>query len=161
MLVKCRACQQKIDRDTAFRLVVKGRNHYYCSKQEYDNIQYQKELKSNTYLKIYDIFGRKVTNTILFKEINELVEVYGYEKIYGYLSENHKYLSNVMSKQFNNEYAQIRYFSAILKNSLADFKLVKQEEKREIKVDMVNSKYKPRQRKKTLVELEMEVGDLL
>ena len=159
MLVKCKGCQQKVDRDIAYKVVSNGKNNYYCNKQEYEDIKNLKEVKDNTYLKIYDIFGRKITNTILFKEINELAIVFGYEKIFAYLESNYSYLCNVMSKEFSSEYGQIRYFSAILKNSLADFIIEKRLPEKELVIDIPKDNYKQRKRKKSLCDYEMEVGD--
>lgn len=161
MLVKCKGCQEKIDRDIAYKIVINGKNNYYCNEQEYKDIKNKKEIKDNTYLKIYDIFGRKITNTILFKEVNELADIYGYEIIYAYLDKNQDYLSNVMSKDFNNEFGQIRYFSAILKNSLTDFKVENKVVEKKLIVDIPKNNFKPKQRKKSLIEYEMEVGELL
>ena len=73
----------------------------------------QKEVKDNTYNFINEIFGQKVTNTALFKEINALLETHTYEEILSYLQDNEDYLSRVMSKDFQSEYAKIRYFSHI------------------------------------------------
>lgn len=161
MLVKCKGCQEKIDRDIAYKIVINGKNNYYCNEQEYKDIKNKRKIKDNTYLKIYDIFGRKITNTILFKEVNELADIYGYEIIYAYLDKNQDYLSNVMSKDFNNEFGQIRYFSAILKNSLTDFKVENKVVEKELIVDIPKNNFKPKQRKKSLIEYEMEVGELL
>lgn len=161
MLVKCKGCQEKIDRDIAYKIVINGKNNYYCNEQEYKDIKNKKEIKDNTYLKIYDIFGRKITNTILFKEVNELADIYGYEIIYAYLDKNQDYLSNVMAKDFNNEFGQIRYFSAILKNSLTDFKVENKVVEKKLIVDIPKNNFKPKQRKKSLIEYEMEVGELL
>lgn len=161
MLVKCKICGNKIQRADAYKVVVKDKNNYYCNESEYKNWILQKENKDNTYKLIYGIFERKITNTILYKEIHELSEIYTYEKILAYLKENEEYLCKVMKKDFNNEYGQIRYFTAILKNSLADFKYKNEIEKKNIEVDMPEIKFKKRQKRKPLTEYEEEVGDEL
>lgn len=161
MLVKCRGCFNKIDRDLAYKVVVKGVNHYYCNKQEYDEIQKKRQSKDNTFLCINDIFGYKVTSTVLFKEINGLHDTYTYEKILAYLQENQQYLQQVMEKKFVSEYAKIRYFAAILKNNLADFRLRKPEFVKLVDIDMSSSRYKRKKQRKALSEIEQEVGDEL
>jgi ribosomal protein L16 Arg81 hydroxylase len=161
MLVKCRICGNKIDRDTAYKVRNKNVNEYYCSQDEYLEKLEKIKVKYNTYEKLFDIFGRKITNTALFKEITELENVYGYEKIYQYLCENERYLSNVLSKDFKSEYAQIRYFSAILKNSLADFKIESKQPEKRIEIDMPTVKYTQRKKRKSLLEIEQEVGEEL
>lgn len=145
----------------AYRVVVKGVNHYYCNKQEYIEIQKRKQSKDNTFLCINDIFGYKVTSTVLFKEINGLHDTYTYEKIFAYLQDNHQYLQQVMEKDFVSEYAKIRYFSAILKNNLADFKMKEPEFVKSIDVDMPSNRYKRKKQRKALSEIEMKVGDEL
>lgn len=145
----------------AYKVVVKGVNHYYCNKQEYNEIQKRKQSKDNTFLCINDIFGYKVTSTVLFKEINGLHDTYTYEKIFAYLQDNHQYLQQVMEKDFVSEYAKIRYFSAILKNNLADFKMKEAEFVKSIDVDMPSNRYKRKKQRKALSEIEMEVGDEL
>lgn len=161
MLVKCRICGNKTERSKAYKTVKDGRNNYYCNETEYMGWLLKRESKNNTYNIIYVIFERKVTNTVLYKEINGLAEVYTYEKIYAYLKENKTYLGNAMKKNFQSEYAQIRYFAAILKNSLADFKYENKttKEPKRIYVDMPDYKFSRRKPKKTLEEYEKEAGD--
>lgn len=161
LLVKCRICGNKIERKEAYKVVSDSRNNYYCNETEYMGWLLKRESKDNTYNIIYEIFERKVTNTALYKEINGLAEVYTYEKIYAYLKENKAYLDNVMKKDFSSEYAQIRYFAAILKNSLADFKYKSKtiEKIKRICIDMPDYKFNRKKPKKTLTEYEEEAGD--
>jgi hypothetical protein len=159
--VKCRYCGNSIDITTAYKIVVGKVNRYFCNKNEYEKVCQTQQIKDKTYDVIYDIFGYKVTNTILYKEIHELSLVYAYEKIYAYLSDNIAYLKKVIqNKEFQSEYAQIRYFAAILKNNLADFHY---EEKtpviKEVDIDMSSCNYKRKTKRKTLAEYEQEVGD--
>ena len=115
MKVKCKSCGEKIERDTAYKVIIKDKNSYYCCEQEY--LDYIKNLKDkdDVYIEIDNIFNRKVTHTVLFKEIYELSQTYTYKTILLYLQQNKEYLINVLSKNFVSEYAQIRYFTAILK----------------------------------------------
>lgn len=123
MLVKCRACGKKIDRKEAFKVAVEGKpNAYYCSEAEYNTMMENRKNRDNTYYCIYDIFGYTVTNTVLNKEINALGKIYGFKLILAYLQENQEYLTRVVGREYNNEFAKIRYFAAILKNSLVDYK---------------------------------------
>lgn len=161
MLVKCRYCGIKLDRQKAFKVVVGGKNTYYCNKIEYEKVVYTKKLKDATYDCINEIFGYKVLNSALFKEINILLEVYPYERILGYLTENKGFLSNVLNKDFNSEYAKIRYFSTIIKNSIVDFKIkqTKSEYPKEVEMDMPVIKYKRKNKRRPLCEIEEQVGD--
>lgn len=159
--VKCRICGNKKEKSEAYKVVVNNKNSYYCNKTEYIEWASKKEIKDNTYNLIYDIFERKVTNTILFKEVGELSDIYTYEKIFAYLKENKVYLCGVMKKGFSSEYAQIRYFTAILKNSLADFQYKKEVPIKNIEQDMPEYKFKRKGKRKPLLEYEEEVGDEL
>lgn len=160
MLVKCKICNHKIDRDNSYKILLNGKNNYYCSEKEYNEWLSNKKIKDNTYSLIYDIFGRKVTHTILYKEVDELSNVYTYSKIFAYLKENYDYLCKVMSKEFAGEYAQIRYFTAILKNSLADFSYIEKDViKKSVNMDFVNAKFTRKTKRKPLVEYEIG-GDL-
>lgn len=160
-MVKCRVCGEKVDRLLAYKVVIDGKNHYYCTEKEYRDLLAQKEVKDNTYNLINEIFGRKVTNTALFKEINVLLETHTYEEIQSYLQDNEDYLCRVMSKDFQSEYAKIRYFSTILKNNMADFQQkVEVKIVRDVKIDVSESKFKRKNKRKPLVEYEEEVGDL-
>ena len=66
-----------------------------------------------------------------------------------------------MQKEFSSEYAQIRYFSAILKNGMTDFihnEKLEESVKKNIQVDMSEYKFKRKKHKKTLSEYEEEIG---
>ena len=154
-------CGEKIDRLLAHKVNIDGKNHYYCTEKEYRDLVAKQETKDNTYALINNIFGKKVINTALFKEINLLLETHTYAEILSYLQDNEDYLGRVMSKDFQSEYAKIRYFSTILKNNMADFQQ-KEEVRivRDVKVDVSKSKFKRKNKRKPLVEYEEEVGDL-
>lgn len=136
-------------------MCIAGKNSYYCNENEYIKIKEKKELKDNMYNTINQIFGRKVINTILFKEIGFIETIHGYKKISQYLLENEKYLTSVLEKDFNSEYAQIRYFSAILKNSLSDFKMEEiRNDKKEIQADVVDMRKQSTKKRRGLSDVE-------
>lgn len=159
MLVKCRLCGTKVDRNKAFKVVVGYKNAYYCNEAEYQKVLHEREVKGNTYECINQIFGYKVLNSALFKEINLLLEVYSYEHILAYLTENKEYITKVLEKDFVSEYAKIRYFTAILKNNIADFKIKEPEKPKKVNVDMPIINYKRRNKRRGLSEIEEQVGD--
>ena len=158
---KCKYCGKSIDTNNAYKIVVGKTNRYYCNEEEYNIIHKSQQIKDNTYNLIYEIFGRNITNTILYKEMNELSDIYTYAKIGAYLSENREYLSNIIqNKSFQSEYAQIRYFTAILKNNLTDFKYEKKEKINiEVEIDMPACNFKRKSGRKPLIEFEEEVGE--
>lgn len=158
---KCKYCGKSIDTKVAYKVAVGKTNRYFCNKEEYDIVYKAQKIKNDTYDLIFEIFGRKVTNTILYKEVNELSSVYLYEKIKAYLEQNMTYLSNLMqNKSFQSEYAQIRYFTAILKNNLTDFKYEKKERINiKVDIDMPEYVFKRKSDRKPLIEFEEEVGE--
>ena len=159
MLVKCVHCGEKIDRDLAFKVRVGKVNKYYCTEMEYKTEVGKKEVKDNVYILIDNIFGYKITHTSLYKEISEISTIHTFSKINEYLIDRQKDLSSIMSRDFSSEYGKIRYFSAILKNSLTDYIVKKEEIKKEIIVDIAKDNYTIRKRRKTLLDFEEEVGE--
>lgn len=131
-MVTCQICRKKIELDAAHKVVVvskktkKATNKYYCSEQEYIKEEERKkkfaEDKDNVYYLICDMFGYEIQNTQLFDEWRCWNKLKSNEIIYKYLRENEDYLRKICDRPYDNEYQKIRYFSAILKNSLRDFK---------------------------------------
>lgn len=107
---------------------------------------------------VNDIFGYKVTNSALFKEINALLDSYSYNDVFGYLSENFDYISQCLEKNFSSEYARIRYFAAIVKNNIKDYVDNKPtgviEKTVKIDVDDTHSHYSRKKKRRGLSEIE-------
>ena len=119
----CKVCKTKLDAKTAYKVVVNGKNTYYCNEKEYLAENLKKKNKDVVMNLIDDIFGYKIINNLIQKEYNKWTEAVNTEKIITYLKENKEFLSNIMEKKdFSNEYGKIRYFSTILCNGLKDFK---------------------------------------
>lgn len=163
---KCRICGAQLDTTIAYKVVVKGVNKYFCSKEEYDEEETKKQQESDnrnkTYRLICDIFNKEeIVNTALWKEYNEWLKVSESSKIVEYLRENKERLSKVIGRLDSNEFARIRYLSAILKNNLSDFKSKKVEEVRpKIEIDITMYDMSPsqtRKRRRALSELEDEL----
>ena len=125
---KCKICGTQLDTKTAYKVIDKnGKNKYYCSATEYEAEEARKkkatEDKDKVYRLICDILGEKeVLNTALWKEKTIWNKAFSDEIIAKYLAENKEYLSSAISKLSGTEYAKIRYVSAVLKNSLRDWK---------------------------------------
>ena len=145
---KCRACGSSLDTTTAFKLIEhntndKQKTSYYCSREEcLDDCakkEKAKEDKDKAYELICEIIGReKIINTVLWKEWKVWNTVATDDIIAQYLTDNKAYLMNVISRLDDVEFNRIRYMSAILKNSLGDFKpkvVAAQIEKPKVKVD--------------------------
>ena len=156
--VTCRACGKKIDKKIAVA-VPRGKTTWnYCPAHVG-----MKSPKDQMYDLVFEIFGRTVTHTVLFKELDAIAKIYTYEKITAYLEENKEYLEDVIyGKSYSSEFAQIRYFSAIIKNSIHEFEIkdfkpvIKKEV--EIEMDISTSKYK---NKKKRTGMDSLLEDLL
>ena len=123
---KCRICGAQLNTDAAFRVDGKPAK-YFCSKQEYEAEEERKrkaaEDKDKVYRLICDIMGeQEIINSALWKEVQVWHQVADDEKIAKYLEENKDYLTTAISRIENKIYNRIRYLSAILKNSLGDYK---------------------------------------
>lgn len=125
MQVTCQICKKKIEKDTAYKRVIGKTNKYFCSEQEWQEEENKKkkaqEDKDKVYNLICDMFGYQIQNSQFFAEWTLWNKLKSNEIIYKYLRENEDYLCRVCDKSFNSEYQKIRYFSAILKNSLRDY----------------------------------------
>jgi hypothetical protein len=155
MLVKCKCHDKPIDRDIAYKVNVRGTNHYYCSEADYNRIVEDKRIKDTLYQNIYQLFGYKVTNTVLYKEVGEIANDYSYGLIKDFIDHNSDRFDMFVRKEFGSEYSKIRYFTAILKNNLRDFKKTLQslEQPKNTFVEIVETpKYQQRSRRRPLDE---------
>lgn len=155
---KCKKCQAQLDTTTAYKVVVVGpksgkeTSQYYCSEAEWKAEEDRKnkvaEDRNRVYFLICDMFGYEIQNTKFFAEWVLWNKLKSDEIIYKYLRENETYLQQVCEKSYNTEYQRIMYFSAILKNSLRDFKpKVTEVEKPKVVVEEhYETKYKPKAR---------------
>jgi hypothetical protein len=101
---------------------VKGKNTYYCNVEEYETINIEKESKNKVIDLAFELVG-KTTNTALFKELTDISKVHTYTKMFKFMEENMIDLDVAMSRNdFVHEFAKIRYFAAIIKNQIGDFK---------------------------------------
>lgn len=158
MLVYCKChIGHKIDRDTAFKVIVNNKNEYYCTEKDYLKIKEDKDTRKYLILKINDVFGYIITNTALSKELSELSKVYSYTKINSYVTDNMNELQKFMSKSFNNEYGKIRYFSTILKNNLKDYIVSTPVAVKQSDAEIIGVRYKSKTRKKSMDEYMDEV----
>ena len=158
---KCKICGESLDINIAYKVTDKnGKNKYFCSASEFEAEEARKkkvaEDKDRVYRLICDIMGEKeILNTALWKEKALWNKAFSDEFIAKYLQENKDYLTSAVSKASSTEFAQIRYLSAILKNSLCDFKpkVVKVETPKVVVEEYYETKYKLKTRQ-ALEDLE-------
>ena len=126
----CRYDKKQLDTKTAFKVVIKEKNTYWCSEECYNHYLADKEKQDKInaeYDEIFEltkqIFGYEFTGySLLKREINTWEKVGTREKIISYLKENKDWLSNTMSKSFASDYHRVRYYSTIIAGKLHDYK---------------------------------------
>lgn len=127
---KCRYDKKPVDTKTAFKIIIKDKNTYWCSEQCY-NLHCEAQEKQAKIIAEYDeifeltkqIFGYEFTGySLLKKEINVWEKVCTRTKIIEYLNENKNWLRGVMSKEFNSDYNRVRYYSVVVSSKLYDYK---------------------------------------
>ena len=163
---KCKICGSALDTKNAYKVTDKnGKNKYFCSQSEYEAEETRKkkaaEDKDKVYYLICDIMGEKeILNTTLWKEKTEWNKVFSDEFIAKYLQEHKDYLTSAITRLDSSQFAKIRYLSAILKNSLSDFKpRVEEVEKPKVIVEEhYETKYKPKTRR-ALEDLEEDCDE--
>lgn len=170
MRVKCRYCGERVEKEDAYK--DPNKNSYYCSEEHYlatmkKREDFQKEKEENkqkkidqVYEEVADIFGYRIQNSQLFKEMKLWRSICNDEKILAYLQEHKDYIKSKLEKLNSSEYARIRYVSAILKNSLKDYAATVRVEPEKINVDC--EIYEPtvfaKKKRRGLSELEDEVS---
>ena len=126
----CKYDKKQLDTKTAFKVVIKEKNTYFCDENCYNKYLSEKTAQDKInaeYDEIYEltkqIFGYEFTGySLLKREINTWEKVGTRAKIIAYLTENKDWLSNVMSKEFASDFNRVRYYSVIVAGKLHDFK---------------------------------------
>lgn len=153
---KCKYCGKALNTSDAYKIEMIGpRNgkltyRYCCSEEEWRADEDRKKMsieekqrkkaaeeerkekakqdKDKAYYIICKIIGRdEIINTRLWSEWKEWNKVASNEKIWRFLVENEAYLTGVIGKLVDAESPRIGYLSAVLKNSLGDYRPKAQE----------------------------------
>lgn len=162
---KCKYDKRQIDTKTAFKVVIKDKNTYWCSEECYNKylVDKEKQDKINAeYDEIFEltkqIFGYEFTGySLLKREVNTWEKVGTRAKIIAYLRENKEWLSDVMSKEFASDFNRVRYYSVIVAGKLHDFKPKVQVV--EVPRVVVEEHYETKYKTKARVALEDLEGD--
>lgn len=178
MRVVCKYCKAKVEKADALQVPGEKYNTYYCNQECYDKANAEKKAKEierlakkqekeenkqkridPVYEEIADIFGYRIANSVLFKEMKLWRGICDDSKILAYLQEHKNYIKNKLEQLDSNEYSRIRYVSAILKNSLADYKKAARVEPEKINVDceIYEQSFSTRKKRRGLNALEDEV----
>ena len=178
MRVVCKYCKAQVEIADALQVPGEKYNTYYCNQECYDKANAEKKAKEierlankqekeenkqkridPVYEEIADIFGYRIANSALFKEMKLWRGICDDSKILAYLQEHKIYIKNKLEQLDSNEYSRIRYVSAILKNSLADYKRTVRVEPEKINVDceIYEQSFSTRKKRRGLNALEDEV----
>ena len=130
MKCNCKYDKKQLNTKTAFKVVIKEKNTYFCDENCYNRYladKAEQEKINAEYDEIYEltkqIFGYEFTGySLLKREINTWEKVGTRAKIIAYLTENKDWLSNVMSKEFASDFNRVRYYSVIVAGKLHDFR---------------------------------------
>lgn len=150
-------CGSSIEKDTAYKIIKGKINRYCCSEQEYkDHMAEQEEISKQKakFYKMVEYFLGATVNTALYKEIQIWLSLSDYKTLCDYFTDCRFTLTKAMNKQFVSEYARIRYFSAIVKNSIGDYKPLKPEPVKAVEAEFYKTKYKPTKKRKCLSDYE-------
>lgn len=159
-LVKCRICNNKIERNDAYKIINNGKNEYYCNEKEYKQKQKQIADKANIINLINEIFGYEVANLTIHKELKDISEKHSYEKISSFLYNNKEMLERNMKKSFSSEYGKIRYFTTIIRNNIVDYIPIEDEPYiTNNEYEVLDIKYKPKKKRRAMCDLERELLD--
>lgn len=121
---KCTHCKKEVDKTTAYLVesVTKSGNKsrkWYCSKEEYDLIQHNKEMKDAVYAEILKYFPSiKLAGSLpqfLFVEAGIIAAEHSWDKIYDYLQENADYIKRALDKDFSGDASKGKYLAAMIR----------------------------------------------
>ena len=126
----CKYDKKQLDTKTAFKVVIKEKNTYWCSEQCYAKYLADKEKQEKInaeYAEIYEltskIFGYEFQSVgLLRREVLTWEKIGSRAKIIAYLKENMQWLKDVMNRSFESDFNRVRYYSTIVVGKLHDWK---------------------------------------
>lgn len=160
MLVTCKCHGQKIDRDTAFKVVKetstgKKQTNYYCSQEIYEEIFIERERRDSIPKIVRWILGGTVSYALFKPQILRMFDQYSSEEMLNYLEhEKDRLAAYLARKDFDSDRAKVGYLLAILRSDMKTWSENKQQTTVVVGFDCEPVKYVPRKRKPTLEEYE-------
>lgn len=124
LMPKCTHCKKELDKTTAYLVegVTKSGNKsrkWYCSKEEYDAIIHDGEMKGKVYSNILQYFpSLKLVASlpkILFVEVGVIASQHSWDKIYDYMQENVSYIEKALDKDFPSDASKGKYLAAVIR----------------------------------------------
>ena len=137
--VVCKICKRKILKKDAFHMIhttPSGNivNWYFCNEQEYVDKINEKLDADKCKNKLVEFMGFTLAEfepswSQFMKEIRDITNKYSWRYIYDYLVSDERDILNAMSKKFNTDFQQRRYFEAVIRS---DGKADRAEERRQV-----------------------------
>ena len=132
--VKCKICKKQLTTDTSFKVVRNGKNEYYCSEEEYNELLKEKEERNKCLELISSVFGIEFCPPMVVKELNNIAIHYNYETIMDTFNDNE--VKNTVGWFLDNNgfnFGTVRYVFTIIFNNIARVYKKHQEELEKIK----------------------------
>lgn len=154
---KCKYCGKPVITTEGYKVVAGGRNTYYCNEQEYKKIVTLSQVRNNVLAICAEVLNNP-TDGVISKELNEWLTMADITKISAYLTEYKAYLiEQIDRKTFNSYYGKVRYFSAIVKNSLPVYKMPQPDIEKDLTEICEVKPYTYSRKRKSLCELAEEL----
>lgn len=156
---KCKYCGKPVITTEGYKVVVGGRNTYYCNEQEYKKIVALSQVRNNVLAICAEVLNNP-TDGVIGKELNDWLTMADITKISAYLTEYKAYLiEQIDRKTFNSYYGKVRYFSAIVKNSLPVYKMSQPDIEKDLTEICEVKPYTYSRKRKSLSEILLECED--
>lgn len=145
MLVKCKICGEKIDRDTAYRIEKnisggKVSRSYYCDVIEYEANIKEQEDKLKILEIIDSILGHKCVNSVIYKELANIKKGYTYGEILNSFESNKDRISELLNYNgIDKEYNMIRYIFGVISRTINDDVKEMEKKKNRKSIKKINS----------------------
>lgn len=129
--VKCKNCKKELYNTEAYQVTEGTKKSYYCTEDEYKEIQNEKLQYNNCLETVAKIINSKFVTPIMIKKINELRQFYDYQIIERTFKECQQSIGwSLENRDFNNEFAKTKYIVSIVANNIQNIdKKVSQERK--------------------------------
>lgn len=129
--VKCKSCKKELYNTEAYQVIEGAKKSYYCTEEEYKDIQSEKEQYKTCLERIAEVMNIKFVPPVMLKKINELREFYNYCVIERTFIECKSTIQWALdNKEFNSEFVKAKYITSIVANNIAKVdKKIKQEKK--------------------------------
>ena len=118
--VKCKICKKQLTTDTSFKVVRNGKNEYYCSEEEYNELLKEKEDRNKCLELIASVFNIEYCPPMVVKELNSIAKHYNYKTIMDTF--NDKEVKSTVEWFLDNNgfnFGTVRYVFTIIENNIA------------------------------------------